>query len=352
MTIYILKRFGLVIPTLIAIISINFFIVQLSPGGPIENIIAKLSGETSSGLDSVASSKHELINNKNTSSIDENIRKELEKSFGFDKPIEERYVNMLLNYLSFNFGESLILRKPISELILEKINVSLSIGLLSILFIYFIAVPLGIWKAKNNSSKLDNYSTFVLGIITAIPPFLLAIALLIFFASSSFLQIFPMRGLYSDNFELMNNFDKFLDILWHIFLPTISLSLGSLATLTLLTKNSFIDELNKGYVITARAKGLNENSVLWGHVFRNSMLIVISGIPTTLIATVLGGSILIEIIFSLDGLGLLGYEAILNRDYPLIFGILYIFTLIGLIANLLGDILYKIIDPRINFERI
>ncbi len=357
MTIYIFKRLTLLIPTLFAIITINFFIMQLSPGGPIENILAKMHGETSSESNSLTSTSKDFLransnyNNINRGSIDDEMRKELEKSFGFDKPIAERYINMLINYLKFDLGNSLILRKPISELLIEKSFVSISIGIFALLLIYLISIPLGIWKAKHNNSQSDYISTFILGTVTAIPPFLLSIALLIFLASSSFWQIFPMRGLVSENFETMSLLAKLSDIIWHITLPTLSIAIGSIATLTLLTKNSFIDEMNKGYVMTARAKGLTENKILYNHIFRNAMLIIISGIPLAIVSIILGGSILIEIIFSLDGLGLLGYEAILNRDYPLLIAIIYIYTLIGLIANLIGDILYKIIDPRINFEK-
>jgi microcin C transport system permease protein len=346
---YLLKRLLLVVPTLIGIITINFFIVQLTPSGPVEQLLAQLSGHTSSQIDSISGKSEEVKSGEKRFQLEEEMRKEIEKSFGFDKPIEERYFQMLKDYIVFDLGESFFHNKPVWDLILEKLPVSISLGFLSTIIIYLVSIPLGILKAVRNGSKFDFYTTSILAIGNAIPPFLFAIILVILFASGNFLDIFPMRGLTSDNFDSLEPIEKLFDWLWHLTLPVISLVIGAFATMTMLTKNSFLDEINKQYVVTARAKGLQEKRILYHHVFRNAMLIIIAGIPSAIIGILFTGSVLIEIIFSLDGLGLLGFEAILNRDYPVIFGTLYIFTLISLIVNIITDLVYKLIDPRIDF---
>lgn len=338
-------------PTLLGVITLNFFIIQLTPGGPVEHLMAQIQGHTSSKLDQVSGKSIEISDSENSLGVDNQLKEEIIKSFGFDKPIEERYIDMLKNYLQFNLGDSFFHNKPVWDLILEKMPVSISLGLLSTLLIYLISIPLGIAKAVYNGSKFDIWTTTVVAIGNAIPTFLFAIILIIFFASGSFFEIFPMRGIVSDNFEELSLVDKILDWLWHMTLPTLSLVIGSFATMTMLTKNSFLDEMSKPYVTTARSKGLQEKRILYHHIFRNAMLIIIAGIPSALIGILFTGSVLIEIIFSLDGLGLLGYEAILNRDYPVIFGTLYIFTLISLIVNIITDVVYRLVDPRIDFEK-
>jgi len=348
---YIIKRILLVVPTLLGVITLNFFIIQLTPGGPVEHLMAQIQGHTSSKLDQVSGKSIEISDSENSLGVDNQLKEEIIKSFGFDKPIEERYIDMLKNYLQFNLGDSFFHNKPVWDLILEKMPVSISLGLLSTLLIYLISIPLGIAKAVYNGSKFDIWTTTVVAIGNAIPTFLFAIILIIFFASGSFFEIFPMRGIVSDNFEELSLVDKILDWLWHMTLPTLSLVIGSFATMTMLTKNSFLDEMSKPYVTTARSKGLQEKRILYHHIFRNAMLIIIAGIPSALIGILFTGSVLIEIIFSLDGLGLLGYEAILNRDYPVIFGTLYIFTLISLIVNIITDVVYRLVDPRIDFEK-
>lgn len=347
---YIFKRLILIIPTLLGIITLNFFIIQLTPSGPVEQMIAQLQGETSSKLDQISGTVQEFSNENKKFGINEELRAEIEKSFGFDKPILERYLNMLQDYLVFDLGESYFHNRPVWDLILEKMPVSISLGIFATLLIYLISIPLGIAKARKNGSKFDIATTTIIAIGNAIPTFLFAIILVILFASGNLFDVFPMRGLTSDNFESLSNFEKFLDWIWHLTLPVLALVIGSFATMTMLTKNSFLDEMEKQYVVTARAKGLKENRILYNHVFRNAMLIIIAGIPSAIIGILFTGSVLIEIIFSLDGLGLLGFESILNRDYPLIFGTLYIFTFISLIINLITDLVYIAIDPRIDFE--
>jgi microcin C transport system permease protein len=329
---------------------LNFLIVQLTPGGPVEHMLAKLEGHTSSKTDNISGKNLEVVEKENVS-IDKEMKQEIIKEFGFDKPIHERYFEMLKSYLVFDLGDSFFYEKSVWDLILEKLPVSASLGFLSTLLIYLISVPLGIAKAVKNNSKFDIYTTTLLAIGNAIPTFLFAIVLIVLFASGNFLDIFPLRGLTSSNFEEMTFFQKVLDWLWHLTLPVLSLVIGSFATMTMLTKNSFLDEMHKPYVITARSKGLRERYILRDHVFRNGMLIIISGIPSAIIGILFTGSVLIEIIFSLDGLGLLGFEAILNRDYPVIFGTLYIFTLISLLLNVVTDLTYRLIDPRIDFEK-
>ena len=282
--------------------------------------------------------------------IDPDLIKELEKQYGFDKPPLQRFFEMLRNYLVFDFGESFYKDKSVISLILEKLPVSISLGLWTTLFVYLISIPLGIKKAVRDGSKFDIYSSSLIIIGYAIPGFLFAIFLIVIFAGGSYLDIFPLRGLVSDNWEELSFFEKIFDYFWHLALPVLAMVIGGFASLTMLTKNSFLDEINKQYVLTARAKGVSEQKVLYGHVFRNAMLIVISGFPAAFINILFTSSLLIEVIFSLDGLGLLGFEAALGRDYPVVFGSLYIFTLIGLLLRLISDLTYVLIDPRIDFE--
>lgn len=341
---YIFKRLLLIIPTLLGIITLNFFIIQAAPGGPVEQMIAKLEshnlqGEVSSG------------STYKNQGLDEATIAKINALYGFDKPLLERYFLMLKNYIVFDFGDSFYKNISVVNLILEKLPVSISLGLWSTLLIYLISIPLGIKKAICNGTPFDNLTSTLIIIGNAIPTFLFALILIIFFAGGTYFSWFPLRGIVGDNFESLSLMEKIKDYFWHITLPVISLSIGGFATLTLLAKNSFLEEISKQYVKLAFAKGLSEKQVLYRHIFRNAMLLIISSIPAALLGIFLMGSLLIEIIFSLDGLGLLGYEAIITRDYPVIFGTLYIFTLFGLIATLISDLLYTLIDPRIHFQK-
>ncbi|MEC8188045.1 MAG: microcin C ABC transporter permease YejB, partial [SAR324 cluster bacterium] len=282
--------------------------------------------------------------------LDPELVQEIERMYGFDKPIHVRFLEMLRNYLVFDFGESFFRDRKVTDLILEKMPVSISLGVWSTLAVYLVSIPLGIRKAVRHGSRFDVWSSTIVIFGNAIPTFLFAILLIILFAGGNYFSWFPLRGLFSDNFETLSLGEKILDYFWHLTLPIISILIGAFATLTMLTKNSFLDEINKQYVMTARAKGLTEGRVLYGHVFRNAMLIIIAGFPAAFISMFFTGSLLIEIIFSLDGLGLLGFESALQRDYPVMFGTLYIFTLLGLVVGLISDITYTIVDPRIDFE--
>lgn len=354
---YIIKRLFLIPLTLLGILAINFAIIQFAPGGPVEYMLAKYQGLN---VDSKAQFTA-TANVKNTSSqtqyrgsqgVPEDLVKELEKQFGFDKPWYERFVKMITDYACFDFGRSYYKDKTVGELILERMPVSISLGLWSTLIIYLISIPLGIKKALNDGSKFDIVSSFAVIFGSAVPVFLFAVFLIVFFAGGTYFQWFPLRGLTSDNWESLTTLQKIFDYLHHITLPVLSIVIGGFATLTMLTKNSFLDEISKQYVLTARAKGLNENQILYKHIFRNAMLIIIAGFPSLLIKMLFTGSLLIEVVFSLNGLGLLGYEAIMTRDYPVIFGTLYIFALLGLVLKLISDITYSLVDPRINFDKI
>lgn len=361
MVAYIVRRLLLMIPTLWAIITINFFIIQLAPGGPVEQAMAQLQGLDNSALDQISGANQGDVSQalsgedkgsgyRGSQGLDPDIIKEIEKRFGFDKPLLERYWMLLKSYLLFDFGESFFKGADVADLVLDRLPVSISLGLWSTALIYLICIPLGVYKARHYASRIDSGSTTVLIALSAIPGFLLAVMLVIIFAGGNYLDWFPLRGLTSNNWESLSWWGKITDYLWHIILPTIALTVGSLVGLTLLTKNSFLDELGKQYVMTARAKGNSERQVMYGHVFRNAMLIIIAGFPGTLISILFTGSVLIEVIFSLEGLGLLGLEAALGRDYPVVFGTLYIFTFIGLVVSLLGDLMYMVVDPRIDFE--
>src|ERR1700744_967207 len=365
MSAYIARRILLMIPTLLGILFVSFVVVQFAPGGPVERVIAQLSGADTGGTSRVsggggdfsprgqpgnlsgggASSKY-----RGAQGLDPDFIKSLEKQFGFDKPAPERFALMVWNFSRFDFGKSYFRDTTVLQLIKEKLPVSMSLGIWMTLLTYLISIPLGIRKAVKDGSKFDPWTSAVIIVGFAIPGFLFSILLIILFAGGSFLNIFPLRGLTSDGWAQFPWYWKIIDYFWHITLPLVSMALSAFATMTLLTKNSFLDEIRKQYVMTARAKGCSERQVLYNHVFRNAMLIVIAGFPGAFINAFFSGSLLIETIFSLDGLGLLGFESVLNRDYPVVFGTLYIFSLVGLVVGLISDLTYMWIDPRIDFE--
>ncbi len=354
---YILKRLLLIPFTLLGILAVNFIIIQFAPGGPVEHVLAQYSGMNVDAKGAISGTKEftqDKISDKyqGARGVPEDMIKELEKQFGFDQPAHIRFGKMLKGYARFDFGKSFYKDKTVWQLIKERMPVSISLGLWSTLIIYLIAIPLGIKKAVYDGSKFDIWTSFAVVLGSAIPVFLFAVFLIVFFAGGTYLHWFPLSGLTSDGWESFSWWKKITDYFWHITLPVTAMVIGGFAGLTMLTKNSFLDELGKQYVLTAKAKGLSQNQILYNHVFRNAMLIVIAGFPTLLIKMLFTGSLLIEVIFSLNGLGLLGYEAIMTRDYPVIFGTLYIFALLGLILKLLSDILYSWIDPRINFDKV
>ena len=358
---YILRRLLLIIPTLFGIMLINFIIIQFAPGGPVEQALAELEGSAVSAT-SRFSGGGQLGQQPSTSSGNENskyrgaqglrpdIIAEIEKQYGFDKPAYERFFTMMWNYLRFDFGESFFRDQSVVGLVIDKLPVSISLGLWTTFLVYLISIPLGIAKARRDGSRFDSWTSGVIIVGYAVPGFLFAILLIVLFSGGRYFDWFPLRGLVSDNFDELNNWEKLKDYLWHITLPVLSMVIGGFASLTVLTKNSFLDQIRLQYVQTARAKGLTEKRVMYGHVFRNAMLIVIAGFPSAFIGALFTGALLVEVIFSLDGLGLLGFEAAINRDYPIMFATLYIFTLLGLILQLIGDITYHLIDPRIDFE--
>ncbi|WP_420586027.1 microcin C ABC transporter permease YejB [Ruegeria sp.] len=355
---YILRRLLLVIPTLLGIMIVNFTLVQFVPGGPIEQIIAQMEGggDVFEGIAGGGSDIEQQTGGANdryvgARGLPPEFIEELEKEFGFDKPPVERFFDMMGNYLTLDFGESYFRSISVIDLVLEKMPVSISLGLWSTLIAYLVSIPLGIRKAVKDGSRFDTWTSGTIIVAYAIPGFLFAILLLVLFAGGSYWQIFPLRGLTSDNWDSLSLFGKIIDYFWHITLPVIALTISAFATLTLLTKNSFLDEIKKQYVMTARAKGLSEGKVLYGHVFRNAMLIVIAGFPAVFIGVFFGSSIIIETIFSLDGLGRLGFEAAVARDYPVIFGTLFIFGLMGLVVGIVSDLMYVLVDPRIDFEK-
>jgi microcin C transport system permease protein len=359
---YILRRILLMIPTIIGILLISFIVVQFAPGGPVEQVIADLSGNSDSdrlgsgGSDFAADGAVEEGGGgsgkyRGAQGLDPRFIAQLEKQFGFDKPAHERFFKMLWDYARFDFGDSFFRGQPVIDLILSKMPVSITLGLWITLISYLISVPLGIGKALRDGSRFDIWTSGIIIVGYAIPGFLFGIMLIVLFAGGSFFDWFPLRGLWSDNFDQLSVWGKVKDYAWHVTLPLLAMVLSAFATTTLLTKNSFLDEIKKQYVVTARAKGLNNRQVLYGHVFRNAMLILIAGFPGAFVSAFFTGSLLIENIFSLDGLGLLGFEAILRRDYPVVFGTLYIYSLMGLIVGLISDLIYTWIDPRIDFER-
>ncbi len=359
---YIVRRLLLVIPTLWAIITLNFFIIQIAPGGPVDQMIAQMEGsaggfsERFTGSTGEANNQQLAVKDENSlyrgsRGLDPEVIAAIEKQFGFDKPMHVRYFNMLWDYARFDFGDSLFRGSSVVDLIKDRLPVSISLGLWTTLIIYFVSVPLGIRKALKHNSKFDIWTSAAVIIGNAIPGFLFAILLVILFAGGSYVNWFPLRGLVSDDWETYSTLGKIADYLWHMVLPVSAMVIGGFASLTLLTKNSFLDEIHKQYVRTAIAKGQSQQKVLYGHVFRNAMLIIIAGFPAAFIGIFFTGSMLIEVIFSLDGLGLLGFEATLQRDYPVIFASLYIFTLLGLLLSILSDLTYTLVDPRIDFEQ-
>jgi len=362
MAAYILRRLLLVVPTLLGIILINFAVVQFAPGGPVEQLLAELRGEGNvlgritgdaggeARIPGSGDATGPVGTYRGARGLDPAIVADIERMFGFDKPAHQRFTEMMLGYLTFDFGRSLFQDRPVVELLLEKMPVSISLGLWSTLIIYLVSIPLGIRKAVKDGSRFDVATSGVVLVGYAVPGFLFAILLVVLFAGGSFLQWFPLRGLASPGSENWPLWDRAIDYAWHMALPTLALVVSGFAGLTMLTKNSFLDEIGKQYVVTARAKGNSERKVLYGHVFRNAMLLIIAGFPAAFISILFTGALLVEIVFSLDGLGLLGFEAALRRDYPIMFATLYIFTLLGLVMQIVGDVMYTVIDPRIDFE--
>lgn len=360
---YILKRLLLMIPTIFGIMLITFAIIQFAPGGPVEQVIAQLQGQGGSSMDRISGGGSDFNQDQNFEpgsepgssyrgaiGLDPEFIKQLEAQFGFNKPAHERFFQMLWNYIRFDFGESYFRKISVIELIKEKLPVSISLGIWITLISYIISIPLGVRKAVSDGSGFDIWTSGIIVIAYAIPGFLIGIFLMIFFAGGSYFDWFPLRGLVSENFDTLSLPEKIVDYFWHMALPLTALVLAAFATTTLLTKNSFLDEIRKQYVQTARAKGLTERQVLYGHVFRNAMLIVIAGFPAAFISSFFTGSLLIENIFTLDGLGLLGFRSVVERDYPVVFATLFIFTLLGLFVSLISDLIYTWIDPRIDFE--
>jgi microcin C transport system permease protein len=366
MAAYIVRRILLMIPTLIGIMLVTFVVVQFAPGGPVEQVIAKLTGADTSATSRISGSRtgdfsprgpvpgsgqlDVTSKYRGAQGLDPEFIKQLEKQFGFDKPAYERFFLMLWNYVRFDFGKSYFRDTPVVTLMAQKLPVSMTLGVWMMLLSYLISIPLGVHKAVRQGSRFDIVSSGIIAVGYAIPGFMFAVLLIVLFAGGSFFNIFPLRGLTSDNWQTFSLWHKITDYMWHITLPEIALAVGAFTTLTLLTKNSFLDEISKQYVLTARAKGCTEARVLYGHVFRNAMLIVVAGFPGAFVHAFFAGSLLIETIFSLDGLGLLGFESVLNRDYPVVFATLYIYSLIGLVLNLISDLTYTWIDPRIDFE--
>ena len=360
---YILRRLMLIVPTLFGILLLTFVIAQFAPGGPIEQIIAKATMGTVSttsnfsggGGDAGVSSQamdQTLAGSENlgTYGLDPEMLADLEKQFGFDKPVHVRFFTMVWNYVRFDFGDSYFQDRPVIELVVERMPVSISLGLWSLLIIYGISLPLGVAKAVRDGTAFDFWTSTVIFVGYAIPGFILAILLIILFAGGNYLDIFPLRGLTSENFNELSFFGKIADYFWHLAMPLTALTVGGFATLSMLTKNSFLEEISKQFVLTARAKGLTERRVLYGHVFRNAMLIVIAGFPAAFVGIFFYGSVLVEVIFSLEGMGLLSYDALIKRDYPILFGTLFMFGMVGLVMHLIGDLTYVLVDPRIDFE--
>ncbi len=360
---YVIRRLLLVVPTLFGILLVNFVVIQAAPGGPVQKVISELSGRgvgatarltggggNEAGPAPQQSGQGNVGRYRGAQGLDPAFIKDLERQYGFDKPAWQRFATMVWNYLRFDFGESYFRSRSVLGLVADKMPVSISLGVWTSLLTYLIGIPLGIRKAVQDGTPFDVWTSTVIVVGYAIPAFLFAVLLIVLFAGGSYWQLFPLRGLVSDNFWSLPWYAKVVDYLWHMVLPITALMVGSFATLTMLTKNSFLEEINKQYVLTARAKGLNQRQVLYGHVFRNAMLVVIAGFPAAFIGTLFTGSLLIETIFSLDGLGLLGFEAAINRDYPVMFGTLYVFTLLGLVMTLVADLTQALVDPRIDYE--
>jgi microcin C transport system permease protein len=364
MAAYIIRRILFMVPTLLGILLVSFVVVQFAPGGPVERVIAQISGSDTGATSRISGSQGGdfgsraqagpggEMNSKyrGAQGLDPEFIKNLEKQFGFDKPAYQRFGLMLWNFTTFDFGKSFFRDTSVLQLIKEKLPVSMSLGIWMTLLTYLISIPLGIRKAVADGSRFDVWTSSLIIIGYAIPGFLFAILLIVLFAGGSFWDFFPLRGLTSDNWAALPWYAKILDYFWHLVLPIVSMALAAFATMTLLTKNSFLEEIRKQYVLTARAKGCTSGQVLYGHIFRNAMLIVIAGFPGAFVHAFFTGALLIETIFSLDGLGLLGFESVLNRDYPVVFATLYIFSLVGLLVNLIADLTYTWVDPRIDFE--
>jgi microcin C transport system permease protein len=363
---YVVRRLLLIVPTLLGIMIINFVIVQAAPGGPVEVMIARIkgtaveatarvsgsAGETAGARSPQASQAADVVEKyRGARGLDPELIRQLERQYGFDRPPLERFLKMMKSYLMFDFGTSFFRDQRVTDLIIQKLPVSISLGLWTTLLIYLISIPLGVGKAVRDGSAFDVWTSGVVIVGYAIPGFLFAVLLIVLFAGGSFLAWFPLRGLTSDAWSTLSWPARIADYVWHIALPVVALVIGGFAGLTMLTKNSFMEEIGKQYVVTARAKGLTRRRVLYGHVFRNAMLIVVAGFPAAFVGILFTGALLIEVIFSLDGLGLLGFEAAINRDYPIMFGTLYIYTLTGLVLNLISDLTYVAIDPRIDFAR-
>ncbi len=358
---YIVRRLLLIVPTLLGIVAINFVIINMAPGGPVEQLIASLRQGGDQVAERTGSSRGEEAGigaqqdrpgaqSRAGRGLDPELLAKLRKQLNLDKPPLERFGLMIASYARFDFGDSFFKNRPVVDLVLEKMPVSISLGLWTTLIVYLVCIPLGIRKAVRDGSAFDVWTSGIVIVANAIPGFLFAILLVILFATGAVFQWFPLKGLVSENFSELSTVGQVLDYLWHIALPVLALVIGGFAALTLLTKNSFLEEINKQYVVTARAKGMGERRVLYGHVFRNAMLIVIAGFPGAFIGILFTGSLLIEVIFNLDGLGLLGFEAIVNRDYPVVFATLFFFSLIGLLVKLIADLTYVWVDPRIDFE--
>ncbi len=345
---YILKRLLLMIPTLFGVMLITFTVTQFVPGGPVEQMMSRIEGQ--GGAEASAGAGAGLY--RGDKGLDQERIEQLKKLYGFDKPPLTRFLSMMSSYLVFDFGESYYHHQSVAQLVISKLPVSMSLGLWTFLIVYSVCIPLGIAKAVRDGSRFDMITSTIVLVGYAIPGFVLGIVLIVFFGGGSFWHIFPLRGLVSDNWSQMDLLHKILDYLWHMVLPITASSVGSLAVMTLLTKNSFLEEIRKQYVMTARAKGLSEKQVLYKHVFRNAIIPIITGFPGSFITAFFTGSLLIETIFSLDGMGLLAYQSVLNRDYPVVLGTLYFFTIIGLISRLLSDLSYVLVDPRISFERV
>lgn len=355
MTTYVIRRLALIPLTLLGILLINFAIAQLAPGGPVEQMIARIEGLNTDGAQRISAASSDQVAGKaglyrGKQGLDPKFIAEINARFGFDKPAHDRFLKMIGDYARGDFGKSFYRDTPVLDLILEKMPVSISLGLWSTVIIYLVSVPLGMAKARRDGSGFDIATSWAVIIGYAVPGFLFAIFLVVVFAGGKYLAWFPLKGLTSPHWNSLSWAGKVADYLWHMALPTTALVVGGFASLTMLTKNSFLEEINKQYVLTARAKGLDERTVMWRHVFRNAMLLVIAGFPSALVGILFTGSVLVEIIFSLDGLGLLGFEAVTNRDYPVMFGTLFIFSLIGLILNLISDLTYHLVDPRIDFD--
>ncbi len=346
---YLLRRLFLLLPTLLGIIAINFAVVQFAPGGPVEQAIAEARG--GGGVTArITGATSDTGTYRGARGLDPKQIEQLKRTFGFDKPAGERFLLMLRDYLSFDFGRSFFRDDTVLNLVLQKMPVSISLGLWSTLLVYLISVPLGIAKAVRDGSRFDVASSAVVLVGYAIPGFLFAIMLVVLFAGGSFVQWFPLRGLASEGASAWSWPARILDYAWHMVLPTVALVAGGFAGLTILTKNCFLEEVRKQYVVTARAKGAGEQRVLYGHVFRNAMLLIVAGFPSAFIGILFSSALLVEIVFSLDGLGLLGFESAIRRDYPVMFGTLYIYTLFALVLQIVGDLLYTVVDPRIDFE--